>query len=135
MNSPDSPAPFDATRQRAVADLRAQFLDHLAGDVLPMAHFNALITDSDLVPTVADRHTLALDLITELLRENLILVGGVVGGDPAYIQPWTGSHADILNRIRGLYVDNYDNTYVWDLTIWFSLNDPQRIWHDNESDT
>lgn len=117
---------------RGAAELRERFLETLDGDVIPMAHLDNLISCSRLAPSAAARHSLALGIISALLRDNLILVGAVVGGDPAYIRPWVGSCDEIIDRIRHLYADNFDDTHGWDLSIWFSLNDPRRLWCDDD---
>lgn len=126
-------APPHAAQERALADLCAKLLDSLDGDVLPMAHLDALVAHSDIADTAADRRSLATDLIATLLKQGRLLVGDVVGGDPAYIQPWTGTHADIINSVRDRYVRDYENTHGWDLSIWLSLNDPERVWDNTES--
>lgn len=126
-------APSPAAQERALADLCAKLLNTLDGDVLPMAHLDSLVAHSNIADTAADRRSLATDLIATLLKQGRLLVGDVVGGDPAYIQPWTGTHADIINSVRDRYVRDYANTHGWDLSIWLSLNDPERIWEDTES--
>ncbi len=130
VRSDDGPA--HSARMRGVSELREKFLDSLDGDVVPIALLDTLITESGLAPAAVDRHRLALELVATLLHEDLILVGGVVGGDPAYIQRWTGSRDEILDRIRHLYVDNFGNTHGWDLVIWLSSNDPRRVWGDGK---
>ena len=125
-------APPHAAQERALADLCAKLLDSLDGDVLPMAHLDSLVAHSDIADTADDRRSLATDLIAALLKQGRLLVGDVVGGDPAYIQPWTGTHADIINNVRNRYVRDYANTRGWDLSIWLSLNDPERIWDKTE---
>lgn len=127
MVSPEGVPPGTA-QERALADLCARLLDHLDCEVLPMAHLDSLIAHSDIADTPAHRRSLAIDLIAALLNDGRLLVGDVIGGDPAYIQPWAGTHTDIINRIRDRYLINYDNTYGWDLSIWLSRNDPERVW-------
>lgn len=132
MAIPEGATP-GAAQERALADLHAKLLDTLDGDVLPMAHLDSLITHSGIADTPVRRRSLAIDLIARLLKQGRLLVGDVIGGDPAYIQPWTGTHADIITRIRDRYIRNHDNTYGWDLSIWLSLNAPERIWGNTDS--
>src|ERR1700759_3041446 len=102
----------------AAAVLRAQLLDDLDDDVWPLAHVESIINRRKLADTPAAHHALVLDVFGALLRDQLILVGDVVGGDPAYIDPWPGTVAEILERIRSLYVDHYADHAKWDLIIW-----------------
>jgi len=118
----------------AAAALRSHLLDDLDDDVWPMAHVESIINRHKLADTAEERQVLALDVLRSLLREKLILVGDVVGGDPAYIDPWPGTPEDILDRVRSLYVDHYADTVKWDLRIWISLNDERKIWRNNSID-
>lgn len=114
--------------------LRTQLLGDLDGDVLPMAHVETIINRRHLADTPEAHHALALGVIGALLHDQLILVGDVVGGDPAWIEPWPGTSAEVLKRIRSRYVDHYTDHVKWDLSIWFSLNDERRIWRHNNID-
>lgn len=103
--------------------LRAALLEHLDGDVLPMAHLDTVIAKRWAATTAAERRAIAMELIGALLAEKVILVGDVVGGDPAFIEPWSGSDQVIIDRIEALYVDQYDEPDTWSFRIWFALND------------
>lgn len=125
MTQPDRavPDPLSAVRDMVQTEL----LHHLDGDVLPMAHLDTLIADALPEEAPPRRQTMALDLIAALLADRRILVGDVIGGDPAFIEPWSGSDSDILDRIRSMYVQHYDATELWVFRIWLSLNDERRI--------
>jgi hypothetical protein len=112
----------------AAAVLGAQLLDDLDGDVLPMAHVEAIINRRKLADTPQAHHALVLDVLGALLGDQLILIGDVVGGDPAWIEPWPGTPAEVLERIRSLYVEHYDHSAKWVFSIWLSLNDERKIW-------
>lgn len=129
MTSPNlaAPDPYSCAR----TTVQAQLLQHLDGDVLPMAHLDTLVADALPNETPQRRQALAVDLIASLLAEHRILVGDVAGGDPAYIEPWSGSDGDILTRIRGLYIEHYDATELWVFRIWLSLNDDRKIFQPN----
>jgi len=127
-----TPGSEDLTTAAAV--LRTRLLDDLDDEVWPMDHVELIIDHYKLAETAEERQVLALDVLRSLLREKLILVGDVVGGDPAYINPWPGTPEDILDRIRSLYVDHYDDAVKWDLSIWISLNDERKIWRNNVID-
>lgn len=127
MTQPDRAAPGP------LSSVRTELLHHLDGDVLPMVHLDTLIADA--LPTEAppQRHTLALDVIAALLADRRILVGDVIGGDPAFIEPWSGSDSDIIERIRSRYVEHYDATELWVFRIWLSLNDERRIYRPDDT--
>ncbi len=99
-----------------------------------MAHVESIINRHKLADTAQEHQALALDVLRSLLHDKLILVGDVVGGDPAYIAPWPGAPEDIIDRIRSLYVDHYADTVMWDLCIWISPNDERKIWRDSSID-
>ncbi|WP_373145964.1 hypothetical protein [Mycobacterium marinum] len=130
---PDHRAPDTAGHlsEAALAVLGTQLIEDLDDDVMPMAHVESIITRHKLADTAEARQALALTTIASLLADQTILVGDVVGGDPAYIEPWPGTPAEILDRIRSLYIDHYNDTVKWDLRIWFSLNDERKIWQHN----
>lgn len=111
--------------------LRIQLIADLDDDVWPMAHVESIINSRKLADTPAAHHALVLEVIGALLRDQVILVGDVVGGNPAWIEPWPGTPADILDRIRSLYVEHYADTSKWVFSIWLSLNDERRIWRHN----
>jgi hypothetical protein len=123
----------DPEPDTAVTMLRAELLSHLNGDVVPMAHIDTLITRHHPDVSTTDRHHLAMRTIESLHRDQLILVGDVVGGDPAYIQPWPATPEQILARIHDRYVTHYTDTIGWDLSIWFTRNDNRKIFHRNTS--
>jgi hypothetical protein len=129
--SSDSRSLGHAAPGTAAAVLRAQLLDDLDDDVLPMAHVESIINRRGLADTAEARQALALDVIGALLGEQRILVGDVVGGDPAYIDPWPGTPKDVLGRIRSLYVEHYAHSAEWVFRIWFSLNDKRKIFPHN----
>lgn len=131
MTQPDraAPDPLSSVRDRVQTEL----LHHLDGDVLPMAHLDTLIADALPKEAPLRRQTLALDLIASLLVDRRILVGDVIGGDPAFVKPWSGSDSDILERVRSRYVRHYDATELWVFRIWLSLNDDRRIYRPDDT--
>jgi len=92
-----------------------------------MTHLDTLIADALPNEALPRRQTLALDLIADLLADRRILVGDVIGGDPAFIEPWGGSDGDTLDRIRSMYVQHYEARELWVFRIWLSINDERRI--------
>jgi len=82
-DDPSSAAPKGTVDpDTAAAVLRAQLLADLDDEVWPMAHVESIINHRKLANTPAAHHALVLDIIGALLRDQLILVGDVVGGDP-----------------------------------------------------
>jgi hypothetical protein len=119
----------------AAAVLRAQLLDDLdGGEIWPMAHVESIINRRKLADTPQAHHVLVLDVLGALLDDQLILIGDVVGGDPAWIEPWPATPDDILARIRSLYVEQYTDRVKWNFSIWISPNDERKIWAHNTGD-
>jgi hypothetical protein len=59
--------------------------------------------------------------IGSLLSEGLVVVGEIVGGTDAYVDPWKVSTEDALIRLRQFYVTHYDDEARWSVAIWFAL--------------
>jgi hypothetical protein len=83
----DTPMTDRDAAAAAVEEVRQQLLDDLDGDVLPIAHLDTIISRHHRGVQIPDRHDLAISTIASLLAEQSILVGDVIGGDPAYIIP------------------------------------------------
>ena len=59
--------------------------------------------------------------VASLLTEGLAVVGEIVGGTGATVDPWKLSTEEALVRLRELYVTHYDDWDRWGWVVWFAL--------------
>ncbi|WNG93713.1 hypothetical protein [Mycobacterium sp. ITM-2016-00318] len=59
--------------------------------------------------------------VASLLSEGLAVVGDIVGGTGATVDPWKLSTEEALARVRDRYVGQYDDWHQWGWLIWFAL--------------
>lgn len=66
-----------------------------------------------------------VDLITELVTDGLFVLGDTTGEGGTFV-PWDLPLADALNRIRNIYIDNFDDPNTWGWAVWLDLTDKGR---------
>ncbi|MBB3750051.1 hypothetical protein FHT44_002512 [Mycolicibacterium sp. BK634] len=66
-----------------------------------------------------------VDLITELVAEGTFVLGDTTGDGGTFV-PWDLPLADALNRIRNVYIDNFDDSNTWGWAVWLDLTDKGR---------
>lgn len=59
--------------------------------------------------------------VASLVTEGLAVVGEIVGGTGAHVDPWKLSTEEALARLHQLYVTHYDNEVGWGWVVWFAL--------------
>ena len=70
---------------------------------------------------LSTRQSRVIDAVASLLKEGLAVVGEIVGGSDATVDPWKLSTEEALVRLRELYVAHYDDEDRWSVAIWFAL--------------
>jgi len=67
------------------------------------------------------------------VAEGLFVIGDLTGPDNRFA-PWDTSLDDSVRRIRGEYVDRFDDKTTWPWICWLDLTDKgTRVAHDLEA--
>jgi hypothetical protein len=82
---------------------------------LGQVHWRVSEVSPDEPSTVLQQRT--LELIADLVRGGLARLGAFSGDAPGFVA-WDCSLDDAVDRIRSVYVDDYDDSNAWD---WFCL--------------
>ncbi len=91
------------------------------GECLSLSDIDSIIQYDYRNEPLSSRQSRVMTTLSSLLTEGSAVVGEIIGGTDAYVDPWKLSTEDALARVRGLYVTNYDNEPGWGWTIWFGL--------------
>jgi hypothetical protein len=91
------------------------------GECLPLGHIDSVVAYDHPAEPLAARQSRVMTTIGSLLSEGLVVVGEIVGGTDAYVDPWKVSTEDALIRLRQFYVTHYDDEARWSVAIWFAL--------------
>jgi hypothetical protein len=91
------------------------------GECLPLGHIDSVVAYDHPAEPLAARQSRVMATIGSLLTEGLVVVGEIVGGTDAYVDPWKLSTEDALIRLHQFYVTNYDDETRWSVAIWFAL--------------
>jgi hypothetical protein len=63
-----------------------------------------------------------LELISSLVNEGLFALGDLTGTEGQFA-PWDCPIDESIKRIRGVYVDNFDEQNVWPWYCWLDLTE------------
>ena len=102
--------------------LRDELLQSMSGgECLPLGHIDSVVAYDHPDEPLATRQSRVTMTISSLLTEGLVVIGEIVGGTDAYVDPWKLSTEDALGRLHQLYVVGNDDDARWKVAIWFSL--------------
>ena len=74
--------------------------------------------------------------VASLLTEGQAVIGEIVGGTGATVDPWKLSCEDALVRLRELYMAHYDDEDRWGWVVWFALTpEGERVAEQVRGDT
>jgi hypothetical protein len=96
--------------------------DMSGGECLPLGHVDSVVAYDHPAEPLAARQSRVMTTIGSLLAEGLVVVGEIVGGTDAYVDPWKLSTEDALIRLHQFYVTHYDDETSWSVAIWFALS-------------
>jgi hypothetical protein len=119
--SDDAGRDRDEPRSKAESALRAVLLSHAVGNCLPMAHIASVLRPEDLGKTLKEQQDVVLNTIRSLLDDGLIEVGDILGASDERVVPWDLTIDDAMERVHDLFVEHYNETTLWDFTIWLQL--------------
>lgn len=122
MTRPNDRHPKHGDAKRSAQDrLRVRLLSDAVGNCLPMAHVTSVIRREQLADTVADQQDVVLRTIRSLLGDGLMKIGDILGASDERVVPWDLSIDAAMDRVYDLFVGQYDEPALWDLTIWLQL--------------
>ena len=102
--------------------LRDELLQGMSGgECLPLGHIDSVVAYDHPAEPLAARQSRVMATIGSLLTEGLVVVGEIVGGTDAYVDPWKLPTEDALIRLHQFYVTHYDDETRWSVAIWFAL--------------
>jgi hypothetical protein len=104
------------------ARLRERSLGDLHDDCLPLTHFDYVAGQMAPADPLSARQRVLLDVIRALLEDELMVVGGIVGGSDEHVDPWDMSLADAMAQSHDCYVVHHDDQ-GWVFRTWFALTD------------
>ena len=87
---------------------------------LAQIHWFVALANPDASTATIQSET--LDLIRALADEGLVTIGDLTAADGRFAA-WNGSTEDSLRRIRGEYVDRFDDKNTWPWFSWLDLTD------------
>jgi hypothetical protein len=91
------------------------------GECLSLSHIDSIIQYDYSAEPLSTRQSRVMTAVASLFSEGLVVVGAIVGGTGATVDPWKLSTDETLSRLRELYVTNYDDWYMWGWVVWFEL--------------
>lgn len=123
MTRPDDDNVPESRQQRPGEEaFRRELLrDMSSGECLSLSDIDSIIQYDYRDEPLTSRQSRVMTTLSSLLTEGLAVVGEVVGGTDAYVDPWKMSTEDALAHLRELYVTNYENEVGWGWTTWFAL--------------
>jgi hypothetical protein len=104
------------TTQTAQDKLRNELLISSLYDDIPLAQIEGAITRDHLAEGPAQIQQLALSVIRSLVEDGLMMF---VGGENVDID-------EAMERVRGLFVDQYDDPGAWVFAVWLKATESGR---------
>lgn len=119
---PDPAHPTCQSSAMSAADtLRDQLLRDMLGDCISLSHIDSVVAHNYSADPRAARQQLLMNTIQLLLTDGLVVVGDIVGGTDATVEPWKVSLEDAVACLHDRYVLHYDSWETWGWTTWFAL--------------
>jgi hypothetical protein len=110
--------------------------DMSGGEYLSLSHIDSKIQYDYRAEPLSTRQSRVMTAVASLLSEGLAVVGAIVGGTGATVDPWKLSTEEALARLRELYVTHYDEWDEWGWVVWFALtSEVERVAEPIEGDT
>jgi hypothetical protein len=102
--------------QNAHDKLRNELLKSSQYDDVPLAQVESVITGGDLAEGVPEMQQLAISVIRSLVEDGLMKFEG-----------WDDLNLDeAMNRVRELFVDQYDDPGAWVFAVWLKATEAGR---------
>ena len=95
--------------------------DMSGGEYLSLSHIDSKIQYDYRTEPLSERQARVMTAVVSLLTEGQAVVGEIVGGTGATVDPWKLSTEEALVRLRELYVAHYDEEDRWGWVVWFAL--------------
>jgi hypothetical protein len=110
--------------------------DMSGGECLSLSDIDSIIQYDYRTEPLTTRQSRVMTAVASLLSEGLVVVGAIVGGTGATVDPWRLSTEEALARLRELYVAHYDDWDKWGWVVWFALTpDGERVAAPLKGDT
>jgi hypothetical protein len=117
QNAPDSHDPRPGEQSFRHELLR----DMCGGECLSLSDIDSRIQYDYRTEPLSTRQSRVITALASLLNEGLAVVGEIVGGSDATVDPWKLPTEDALTRLREIYIAQYDDEDRWGWAIWFAL--------------
>ena len=91
------------------------------GEYLSLSHIDSKIQYDYRTEPLSERQARVMTAVVSLLTEGQAVIGEIVGGTGATVDPWKLSTEEALARLRELYVAHYDDEDRWGWVVWFAL--------------
>ena len=95
--------------------------DMSGGEYLSLSHIDSKIQYDYRTEPLSERQARVMTAVVSLLTEGQAVIGEIVGGTGATVDPWKLSTEEALVRLRELYVTHYDDWHKWGWVVWFAL--------------
>jgi hypothetical protein len=101
------------TAQDAYQKLRGELLKSSLSDDVPLAEVESVITGEDLAQSPGEIQQLGMSVIRSLVEDGLMKFVG-----------WESVNLDdAMDRVRSLFVDQYDDPGAWAFAVWLTATD------------
>ena len=95
--------------------------DMSGGEYLSLSDIDSRIQYDYRTEPLSTRKSRVITAVASLLSEGLVVIGAIVGGTGATVDPWKLSTEEALVSLRELYVAHYDDEDRWGWVVWFAL--------------
>lgn len=89
-------------------------------DWVPLERIHWYVNNENKGQPPSAVQTKVIDLIIDLVAEGLFIIGDTTGEGGRFV-PWKLPLADALTRIRGVYIDNFDESNIWGWAVWLEM--------------
>ncbi len=117
QDAPESPQPRPGEQIFRDELLR----DMSGGESLSLSDIDSKIQYDYRTEPLSERQARVMTAVVSLLTEGQAVIGEIVGGTGATVDPWKLSTEEALVRLRELYVAHYDDEDRWGWVVWFAL--------------
>ena len=91
------------------------------GECLSLGHIDSVVAYDYPTEPLAARQSRVIATVRPLLTDGLMVIGEIVGGTDARVDPWQLPTEHALARLHQKYVTLYDDEASWSVAIWFAL--------------
>lgn len=113
----------DANRAVAARLLLDELLQDMSDGVVPLSNLDSMTAYDYPSAPIAEKQAVVLSAVQSMLESGRVIVGHVVGGSEAYVDPWDLTVVQVMEVLHDWYVTHHDDPATWEWTTWFALTE------------